>query len=488
MNSLNNNLKKALILFNTRKYEDAKSILLDLLKDFKVDKKIYFLLYEIFTKQNENKNAKKYLKKFLELDRKNYLGLNNLANIYLKEKKTDKAEKFYLRAIESKSDYLTGIINLAVFYEGMGDNKSAKKFFLKALNISPKKLGIYYNLNKIDKEYINEKKIKYISDLLKNENLEPFDMASGYFLLAENEKKKKNIIKEIENLKTAHEYTFQHKLNYNKQSLYYWMNILPKKYNKLSFINDDKIKNELKNLEPVFIVGLPRSGSTIVESILSSGEKKILSLGETNLINWSIINSNRQILNEQESVNLDVYAICNKLLIGLENLDILNKENKIFIEKSLENFFYIDIILKIFPKAKFINTFRNVEDNVYAIFQQFLSNISWVHSFENILDYVDNYLKIINFFKEKYPGRILTVNLEELTNSQEKISKKIYNFCNLEWNAKALKFYNRKDLFSNTASNTQIRKNIEKYDNEKYKPYRELLKNFSHKYHWINKG
>ena len=63
----------------------------------------------------------------------------------------------------------------------------------------------------------------------------------------------------------------------------------------------------------------------------------------------------------------------------------------------------------------------------------------------------------------------------------------MYNFCDLKWDTSALEFYSRKDLFSNTASNTQIRKNIEKYDNEKYKPYKKLLKKFSHKYHWINK-
>jgi tetratricopeptide (TPR) repeat protein len=65
----------------------------------------------------------------------------------------------FLRAIESNNNYLTGIINLAVFYQGMGDNKNAKKFYQKGLNLSPKKLGIYYNLSKIDKDYINVAKV-----------------------------------------------------------------------------------------------------------------------------------------------------------------------------------------------------------------------------------------------------------------------------------------------------------------------------------------
>jgi hypothetical protein len=232
---------------------------------------------------------------------------------------------------------------------------------------------------------------------------------------------------------------------------------------------------------------LPRSGSTIVETILSSGTEKVKALGETNLVNWSIINSNKNILNDPKSLIIDIGEVSKRLLIALKNLDIINNKSKIFIDKSLENFFYIDIILKIFPKAKFINTFRNIEDNIHAIFKQFLSNISWVHSFEHILEYIDNYLKVMNFHKKEKSNKIFLLDLQELTNNQEIISKKIYDFCNLEWNVKVLEFYNRKDLFSNTASNTQIRKNIKKYDSEKYKPYKEVLKKFSHKYSWLYK-
>ena len=55
---------------------------------------------------------------------------------------------------------------------------------------------------------------------------------------------------------------------------------------------------KLENLSPIFIVGLPRSGSTILESIISSGEKKILNLGETGLINWSIISTHKEIFTQ----------------------------------------------------------------------------------------------------------------------------------------------------------------------------------------------
>ena len=199
------------------------------------------------------------------------------------------------------------------------------------------------------------------------------------------------------------------------------------------------------------------------------------------MINWSVITTPRK-----TKLSLDENIFCNKVLTALDSLGVSSIKNKIFIEKSLENFFYIELILKIFPKAKFINSVRNTHDNIFAIFQQFLSKLSWTHSLEDILDYTNNYLKIIKCYKKKYPNKIISINLEELTINTEEITKNLYKFCNLEWEKKALEFYKRKDLFSSTASNIQIRSNLHGYDQDKYKSYEYLLKFFINKYDWLN--
>ena len=92
-----------------------------------------------------------------------------------------------------------------------------------------------------------------------------------------------------------------------------------------------------------------------------------------------------------------------------------------------------------------------------------------------------------DYFIKKYPNKIFSLDLEELTNNPEETSKKIYSFSNLKWNETVLDFHKRKDLIISTASNIQIRRNIQKYDHEKYRPYKEFLKKFSHKYTWIHK-
>jgi len=216
INNLDNGINKALDLFNKKKYTEAKLIFLDLIDNPKVDKKVYFILHETFIRLGDNKNAKTYLIKFLELDNKNHIALNKLANLYLKERQTKKAEEFYLKAIKAKKDYLTAITNLAVFYQGIGDKKNAKKFYHRAIDLSPKNLAVFYNLSKIDKNFINNEKINFIEETLKNEKLDAFNMASGYFLLAEDKKKKKKIFIKKKKKKKNHKYIFD--VNFKKKT------------------------------------------------------------------------------------------------------------------------------------------------------------------------------------------------------------------------------------------------------------------------------
>ena len=174
------------------------------------------------------------------------------------------------------------------------------------------------------------------------------------------------------------------------------------------------------------------------------------------------------------------------ILQRYNNFNVINTNlNFTFIDKSLENFFNIEIIMKIFPNAKFLHTFRDPIDSVISIYQSMLPELSWTHKIEDILDYIDNYKKIINYFKTKYPNIILDIDLKKFTNETEENGKRIYEFCNLKWNKKYLEFYKRKDLYSKTISFNQIRKKISIYDIKKYRPYVDLLDSYKNKYEWL---
>ena len=480
-------IKDASILIEKKNYRKAKDILLNFvnnIKNVKIDIKIFFTLYLASDALKEEKDSKKYLEICMKINDKNHIIHNNLANIYLKEGNFQKAEKFYLKSLAIKSDYLLGIINTAIFYEKIGKFDVSKKFYLKATELSPERISIYFNISRIDKNFIDDNKIDYLKKIMKNKNIELTEMGYGFFILAEQERKKKSYVKEIEYLTKAHKCMFEDKINKNKHTLNYWQNIIPLKYDKFNFVNENN-KSVLKDYKPIFIIGLPRSGSTVVEAILSSGATKIKTLGESSIINGTVVTIHNEFKNN-ENTKIDLDILNNKISQIMNDRNLLNEKNQIFIDKSLENFFYIDIILKIYPNAKFVNSFRNIEDNIFAIFQQSLKKLSWTQSLDDILKYIDTYLKVIEFYNKKYPKKIFPLDLSKLTTKPEEISKQLYDFCNLKWNHSVLDFYNRKDLLISTASNVQVRNRIKKYDYDRYKPYKYLLKNFVNKYSWLN--
>ena len=111
-------------------------------------------------------------------------------------------------------------------------------------------------------------------------------------------------------------------------------------------------------------------------------------------------------------------------------------KNKKFIDKSLENIFNIEFIKNIYPEAKFIHTFRNPLDSIISIYQSMLPDLSWTHTIEDIIVYMDNYYKVLKHFKSKYPEIIMDINLEEFTEKSEELTKKMFKFCGLTWNEK----------------------------------------------------
>ena len=75
------------------------------------------------------------------------------------------------------------------------------------------------------------------------------------------------------------------------------------------------------------------------------------------------------------------------------------KENKNFIDKSLENFLNIEIILEFFPNAKILHSFRNFNDAIISIYQKMMPDLSWSHTIDGIINYANNYKNIINYFR-----------------------------------------------------------------------------------------
>ena len=298
-------------------------------------------------------------------------------------------------------------------------------------------------------------------------------------MLAKYELKNKNFKNEFNYLLKAHLSWYRSENKRFERSVNYWLNDILKIK---ELFNSDKFKeNGNYEIRPIFIVGVPRCGSTLIEKIIGSGAKHIPMGEETGIFSNYI----KKHIDEKQMKIIDIENIKEEIIKKYKQKGLLKKNfNYIFTDKSLNNFFYVSIIKKIFPHAKIINCKRNVQASIMSILKNNLGGIAWAHSLENIFKYFNIYDQTINYFYKKYPNFIYQLDYEKLVNSPEVESKKLMKFCNLVWSKKCLEFYKRKDIISQTTSNIQIRKSIYKASTKKYSPYKKFLDQYGSKYKW----
>ena len=140
---------------------------------------------------------------------------------------------------------------------------------------------------------------------------------------------------------------------------------------------------------------------------MTSGSEKISSFGECHTFNTTIVEEISNVIFTKKfnknkfKIELDSNAMYEKVLEKYLQISGVNiYQNNKFIDKSLENFFNIELIIKLFPNAKFLHTYRNTTDSIISIYQSMLPELSWAHSIESILKYIDNYFKILKYFKK----------------------------------------------------------------------------------------
>ena len=439
----------------------------------------------------KSKEYSKALNYFLGLQKKNinnttiyfYLGL-----IYFEFNKFGNSIFYYNKFLKKEPKSEAGLLNLAIAKQAIGQVEAAKELYLKIININSLNIRAYYGLYLLDVSFLNNDLFKNLNEISKNKKLNLYQKGIIDFLFSKRAKINNEYNKELEHLQNSHKNFFNSNQSYNLSAQFYYNQVISNFYNKLNIQENNKINNEEVN--PIFIIGLPRSGSTLIESILTSSKENIISFGECNVFNVSILDQIGPKIYSEKFDNKKFEFLINKESLNKSILEKYSqysdiKHNK-FVDKSLENFFNIELIRSIYPKAKFIHTYRNSMDSVISIYQSMLPELSWTHNIEDILLYMDNYYKVLKYFKSKYPEIIMDIKLEEFTQKSELLTKKLLDFCELGWSANILKFYKRKDLYSKTLSFNQIRSKVLKYNKKKYQSYFNLLTDYKNKYHWLN--
>ncbi len=428
----------------------------------------------------KNKNYKEALSIFNNLlkNEPNNLRVNfHLGRIFYELNNLEKCNYFFEKCNNIQPNTANVIFNLALTLQSRGKLDEAKRQYLKLISINSKDVKAYYGLFVLNSKNIDKEFQLKLKNLVGRSDVSLFEKSLINFIFSKIEKEQGNLKNEINYLKISHEQSFNSNLLINSQSDLYYKDIISNKYNEINFKRSFEKIDEFNNGNHIFIIGLPRSGSTLVETIINHNSKNIVSVGEFHGVNTSIINQIGKVIYsnnfalENFNFNIDKKEFQDSLISRYDNFKIRN-----YLDKSLENFFNIEIILNFFPNAKFVHTYRDIKDAVIGIYQTMLSELSWSHSIQSIYNYTKNYLKIMNYFNKKYPDKIISVKLNELTNEKEIQTKKILNFCNIDVKDDFLAYNENNKLFNKTNSFLQVREKIKQYDYKKYEPYYYLLK------------
>ena len=238
---------------------------------------------------------------------------------------------------------------------------------------------------------------------------------------------------------------------------------------------------ETKEYTPIFIVGMPRSGTTLTEQIITS-HPKVFGADEVDYMTMFIVNGVAVMTKKPYLDGIND--------LGLEQLRELSRNYQqrmqkiapgfeFITDKYLSNFLNIGLIKLIMPWAKVIGLWRHPMDNALSIYRNyFLALFPYCYDLEDMAHYYHIYHQMMEFWEELLPGFVCNVNYEDLVNNFEDEARRIIDFCGLEWDNACLEPHkNKREVMS--LSQVQVRQPIYKSSIGKWKKFEAELAPFA---------
>lgn len=393
---------------------------------------------------------------------------NNIGLIFLNQSKINIAIKYFNTCLKINPKFYKAHINLGIAHKYYGDFKMAEKFFKKAIFLSINPSEAYYNLSLIKKINSGDSFIDELHKLLNNKALSLKDKFHFYFSIAKALEDTNNF-KESFNFYLEANKICKYLSNYSKDFDIEAFKNIKKNYQDIEKITYQYSNNF--NVKPIFILGMPRSGTTLIEQIISS-HNSVIAGGEINYIN--IFGKNLLSSNKKFNQN-DLIDFSNKYL---KNLQTHSRDKKFITDKMPLNFRYIGLILKVFPNAKIIHTVRNPFSVCMSIFTKYFPNkeLNFSYDLEDILTYHNLYKNLMSFWEDKFKDKIYILDYEKLISNQIEEIKKLINYLELPWDNNCLYPENNKNLVL-SASSFQVRQKINKESSNKWKSFEPFLNN-----------
>ena len=446
---------KADILIDCFQDEKAQELLCNL--KFKKESLLHFqseiLISKIFINQKNYKLAEEILLKLKKIFSKHKILYLNLSDLYFKSKELEKGISILKEGIENFPKFIPLRFNLGIMYRNLGLIELSIKTHIEILLVDKFNSNSFYELSTM---YDFASHDQLLKTLLNCEigNLSPkekiylgYSKANIYH--QNNEYKKSCYFLKIANEEKLKIQPSDIKRNLNTGEY----------YRNLRIDKNLSIERITNNSRYLFIVGMPRCGSTLLESILSLNPQ-VQDLGEVCFLEESLQKTDDLI----EVENL--YA---------EKVKLINSEKKIFTDKNLFNFLYCPVIYNFFPNARIIHCTRNPLDNILSIYRTNFLNQSFSSSLSDIADLYLYQMKLMNENKDKFGSIIYSYDHDKVVKNPQDNIKCLINWLGWEWSEKYLSPQkSKRSVF--TASSAQVRKKINSDFSGYWKNYEDLLK------------
>ena len=379
----------------------------------------------------------------------------------------DEAEASYKKAIILKSDYPQAYNNLGIMYQELGKLDEAEASYKKSIILKPDFSQAHRHLASVKKFSKRDDHFLQMQKLLNEGSYSEEQRCHFNFALA----KASEDLGEIENAFSYYKEgnTLRKKLlNYDITRDIKLFKQIKKCYAKIKE-NTLEIKNTQNKLTPIFIVGMFRSGTTLVEQVISS-HSRVAGAGELTFA---------EILGDSIARGLSILDK-NTLLNFRENyikkLQALSNGSLIVTDKNPQNFRYIGLLSAAFPDSKIVHVRRNSAAVCWGNYKQFFAskNVGYPYDLNDVVEYHTLYENLMEFWKIQLTDRIYNFDYELLTTNQESETKNLIQYLGLDWQEECLSPQSNNRRVA-TASNKQIREKIYQGSSQQWKVFQPFL-------------
>ena len=394
---------------------------------------------------------------------------NNLGSSLLALRQVNTSVTHYEKAIAIKPDYQLAHNNLGIAYQRLGEIDKAFKSFERALAIKSDYAKAHHNLSSLKKYTKSDKQIVEMESLLSIKDLSQSDRIFICFALA---KAYENLGKQEELFKVLHEGNQLRKkeLKYSIEKSENHNSIIKKLFSS----SPKPLSNQASTIRPIFIVGMLRSGTSVVEQIISS-HHEVYGAGELKNLTQIIIPILREHLtDDKKKLSKKTFLSIRKQY--LESLSRFNTSENVITDKWPLNFRSIGFILSAIPEAKIIHLKRDARATCWSIYKHYFSDTGngWAYNFDDLAEFYKLYSEIMRYWHEMFPGKVYDISYEDLTTNQEDETRKLLEYCELEWDQNCLDFHKNKRAVD-TASVLQVRQKMYQGSSEAWKEHEEYL-------------